>query len=441
MALTIKQQPGISSSNKYVHESGYPTYYCIYDPLYYTYADFKYGFSIYTTQGLLNKSITYPHIANGAGFLSLNQILKTQFYPDFNPTVTNTQFAACPGSIINYRVVGESYYSGQSQTTVNFNKVIAINANYDSFNLDDYVLKTNKNKALTKRDSVTPLKLEASQHATLRFLNGRLIYNSTSKNSFLYELFLTVYKVDGNVNLYTSYVNNPYWSANLNGISAVNTTLQDLKGVMVEAGVGPKNITNLYWNWISTGKGSKTISMGNALVKPTLTCGDVYKVEAYAWPYGTAGRTSQPYWYEVTCECKHTPIELAWKNELGGYDYFNFNKVSTKLIETNRDTFYKNRDKMNTTTYQISHTNYDRGETVNRIDMEDKYVVNTNLITKTEAQLLIDLWVSSDVYCFISAAWYPIIIEQGSVITNTTKHGLINYELSFRMSNKRNVNR
>lgn len=439
MAVSITQEPGTLTSDKYVHETGYPTYLGMYDSSYASYSDYKYIFKIYDVNGLLSTNYVAPHKNVGTGYIDVKNILKSQFYSDFNPEIRSTTFESCPGSIREYGCLGYGYYNGATASTVTFGKAIAINANYDGFITSEYRLNSTTSKALTKRDATTYLKLTSSQFATLRFLNGKLTYNTVGGNSYCYELYMRLTRAaTGIVDEFTSYINNPYYSANFNR-STVATTIEDVQGYMIEAGTGPRNVQSYYWNWNwSTAPGGSPVAQGAVYTAVTLSVGDKYEICAYTWPYGTAGKTSQMYRYEVVCTGNKTPIELAWRNELGGYDYFNFDRVSKKMIENTRSSFIKNRDVLNSTTKLVRHDEYDSGETVIRQDIEDKYTVNTNLLTKTEAALLDDLWVSSDVYAYINSTWYPIILEIDSVMTTTTKMGLLNYEVTFRLANKRN---
>jgi hypothetical protein len=201
----------------------------------------------------------------------------------------------------------------------------------------------------------------------------------------------------------------------------------------LEAGVGPKNITNNKWNWLY----SNSVAKNSQLVNITLTEGDVYKIEAYCWPYGTNGKTSQEYWYEVVCEGNKTPIELAWKNEYGGYDYFNFNRVSTHVVTSDKETYIKNRYGLSK--YSNVTTDYARGETVIRNEIQDNYILNTNMLTSNEAELLQDLMVSSDVYMYESGEWSPVILNTSNFVIKTNALGFKQYTIEVRKANRRNV--
>jgi len=206
MSLSITQQAGVVSQNTYVHQCGYPVYYSARESSYASYSDFKYIFRIYDQNGLLSTNNILPNPTYGVGTFSPNLIIKSKFYNNFNPLMTsNNLFASCPGSIQNYRVDVLTYYNGNTGSTLSCNKVMGVDANYFDFNFVNHSLTSTNSKALTKRDATTKLKLTKNQYATLRFLNGKLLYSTILYTSRFFELYLTIYRANGTVDEYNTY--------------------------------------------------------------------------------------------------------------------------------------------------------------------------------------------------------------------------------------------
>jgi hypothetical protein len=82
---------------------------------------------------------------------------------------------------------------------------MGVDANYFDFNFVNHSLTSVNSKALTKRDATTKLKLTKNQYATLRFLNGKLLYSTILYTSRFFELYLTIYRANGTVDEYNTY--------------------------------------------------------------------------------------------------------------------------------------------------------------------------------------------------------------------------------------------
>lgn len=439
MALTIVQQPGSLSLGTYVHEVGNPTVYGGADNNYRE-DGFKFKFNIYDKDGQLNSDFVYlSNNDEGCGFYSPNLILKSQFYSDFAPK-SDLTFSPCKGSIINYRVDIETFYSGDTQDTIQCYKTFAINAYNNKFVGKDFKVYTGAQKALTKRDNITPLKLNMNQFATLRFLSGKL-FNTISAISYLNKIFLRVVRTNGVIDDYWSYETNPYYTTTLLGDSSLNPV--DASTYMIEVPAGPANLNQIYWIWDQTYINGSWVSKSQVFTPELgLVVGDKYCIRSYSWPQGDLGKTSQEYWYEITCNdsSRHTPIELGWRNEYGGYDYFNFTKVSEVSLGIERETYTKGIDTFQPTK-KMAHNEYSRGETIINQNIDEHYVINTDTLSKKEVEQLDDLWYSPDVFAYINEVWYPIILEVDEVVTKTTKLGFKQYSIPFRLSNKKNKTR
>jgi hypothetical protein len=430
MAFVIKQQP--FTSGYFLHETGYENIYEVFDTNYSVYKDFKYIYEIYDVNGLISRNYVAPTKFNGFGFINYNSILKQQFKNNFNPSPVNL-FKDCEGSIVEYGVKSTNYSNGTTGSTLTFRKCLAINSNDENFNPTDYILQGLTNKALSKKDNYNFTKLKLTDEATLRFLNGRINFNSSTYDSRIYELLLTIYRKNGVVDIYTSFYNNPYWGSVFQ--SSTITQLRNVKNFILEAGVGPKNIMETTWNWLW----SDSVNKLGQLVNISFLNGDKYVINAYSWPFGTNGKTSQDYKYEVICDYKgKKSINLGWKNELGGYDYYNFNLEMSRSIEKEDITYNKRKYNPAIESGIMSKNQYSRVETIVSQDINDVYIINTDYMKKGEELYFEDLWVSADVYAQIDGVWTPIIINNNDVLIETTKNGLLQYQVSFRKSNKRN---
>lgn len=136
--------------------------------------------------------------------------------------------------------------------------------------------------------------------------------------------------------------------------------------------------------------------------------------------------------------CNQSPyqnVRIMFMNKLGGYDYYNFNYDSQKSAEISRNEF-------------LSQLNYnynigDRGYSVYTTYVNEKYQVNTDMISEYDYQYLCDnLTEGSNAYVIDENTMdrYPIVILDTSYIVKTVlRESVFNFVLTFKYAFNKNI--
>ena len=436
---TFYQMPAAVLEDMYVHQTLYPTYYTAYSTNY-TYSDFKYEYIINTTDGAISKSKSPPRFDEGIGRYSPNSVLDSLFGIDFQPEIKS--MTTCTNSILEYTISMKEFSSSISPSTITSTKAIALKGGTDTFDYRNYNLTGNTSHMLT--DWTSTRKVTLDDWGTLRLLSGQLKPIGTSIWSRFYEVGLQRTNSVGDLAYYTHAVVNPYYGqyrdSNLQ-------TIEDVQGMLFDIPAAPANLSPTGSLWNLRGYQLTGQSSVGGLNVPVQGCpvevGDKYEIYAYCWPYGTNGRTSKSYKFEVVASCaSNTPIQIQWENFYGAYDFFRFDLVNTKSLNISKSTYRKDRDSQGSYSKYlgndryIGHSVYDRGETVFNVDIETNYIANTDWIDKQTINDLESLWTTKDAYAYINNTWYPIIVLNDAVPIGSTRRGLRQYQISFRLANK-----
>lgn len=445
MSLTKQQNP--YSSEQFVHQTTYPTYYTA-TSTQYTVADMKYKFKLYNSDGLVSTTKNPPYISNGVGVYNPNSYLKNLFTNDFQPTINN--FATCDGSIIQYGVKLDEFYSGAVDDTETYYNVIAINASQEDFdaNWTNYIMggtagKSGLGKFLNKFESRRKVSL-LDEYGTVRFLSGNFNPLDSDYNSRVYQMYMEVQHTTGAdtgfTYHYTSNLLNPYWYETTFDNDLSPTLIYPVTKHMLEFPCTPQIINQQKWTLIGlTLVNGSYIPFNTPAPFNFLIEGDEYSIQTYEYPKGIGGKTSYKQYFKIETPCANEEtIQLQWKNTLGGYDFFRFEKVSSKTQNIAPSTYRKVRDTLSAD-YSMGHTDYDRGETVYHSGVETVWTLNTDWLSKQQVLDLEDLWYSKDVYAYIDSEWYPVISLANQVLINTTAKGLRQYGFSIKLSNKKYV--
>lgn len=452
MSLTIRQYPSQANVIR-SHQWAYPTWYTVTSDVY-TQSNFRYKFKLYTVDGLQSTSKNAPSITGGVGIYSPNKYLKNllKLDGDFNPNITT--WRTPKDQIIQYRIdVVEFGFTSPTPDSTSFQKNTIINCYKEDFNYKNYILGgvdgNGQGKALSKHKSTQTIKFDLeSDEATIRFLCGKQRPDGTNNvnvgyNSLIYQIIVEVTKPDGTINIYTTNQIYPYYNQWVKtGLSNVNSILEDPTGMIIEFPSSPKLLNQVSWFWNSTiSSGGVFIPVNSNIgVSAIISNGDTYKINAYHWPNGVQGKTSID--YNFSCNCRitngYTPVQVSWLNELGGFDSFVFDLITTRNVSDNKQIYQQMRDKQGGDQgYTMSHTEYDRGNTVYHNEKVTEYICNTNWLDNDEILYLEDLWNSREVFIKVGDTWYPTIIDQNTTTINTDKRDLRQYQTSFIIANKK----
>ena len=306
MSLTKHQTPNI------VHQCIYPEYYtCKSDN--YTNDKFQYKYELYTADGLLSSYISYPAVDGGLSFTNVNVYLQNTMGVDFNPEIYT--FTPCPNSIKQYELKVIEVNGDDDETT--FTKSIALNNSTEDFLYTDYMLVDDTSNLLTPITFTRKVDLTKSL-GSFRFLSG--IFNPIGVFiiSRVKEILLKVYR-GKYIYTYVSVVKNPYYDETT--LQPPAQILSDKSKYLLDFPATPKQLNNMLWNCISVQYGTQHFVPPSGNLSDIIEEGDTYTLQTTKLKNQT---TSKALTFEVD-SCAQDQIELIWENELGGYDFFNFN--------------------------------------------------------------------------------------------------------------------
>jgi hypothetical protein len=146
---------------------------------------------------------------------------------------------------------------------------------------------------------------------------------------------------------------------------------------------------------------------------------------------------TKTYRFDIAECSRYTPIQLAWVNSLGAWDYYTFELASVKKLNIQRETFRKPFGNWgagaNFTYYQ-----HEAGEKIYNIEGEKQYTVNSDWLDDEYFIWLQELLMSNDVqFVNENGDFTPVIITDTDYeIKEELNKKLNNLTLSFKLSHK-----
>ena len=156
-----------------------------------------------------------------------------------------------------------------------------------------------------------------------------------------------------------------------------------------------------------------------------------------------AYKTATYYFIKEDGSCKGFKVRrLAWRNSVGGYDYFNFKKKSTQTTSINRDNYNSMIGTFNKSRYRYNNTQ--RGKTTRQTTAILRETINTDYITEAQGVLIEKLLMSTDAQIVHTADTdftEGIIITDSSFVKKTSANDkLIQYTINIEYANPINTN-
>ena len=152
---------------------------------------------------------------------------------------------------------------------------------------------------------------------------------------------------------------------------------------------------------------------------------------------GNTTNESELKYFYLNESCKYTPYVLAWQNRLGAWDYYSFQKKSSRSLSIQRSTFQSLPGDYSGSSY--STQTWNRGKTNFGIKAEEEVTVNTDFVTEEEYAWLEELLTSREVY-HIGSVTRPIVLTDSSYLIKTgVNDKIMQLSLKFKYSNKRKV--
>ena len=167
-----------------------------------------------------------------------------------------------------------------------------------------------------------------------------------------------------------------------------------------------------------------------------------YTVQAFN--SGSSAAKSAIYtFYKQNGSCKGFKVRrLAWRNSVGGYDYWNFNMKSTQTLSVERNNYNALVGTYNKSVWRYNDT--DRGKTTRQTTAMLKETLNTDWLSENEASLMEKLLMSTNVYILDNADTdftQGVMITDSNIVRKTQANDkLIQYTINIEYANPVNTN-
>ena len=180
---------------------------------------------------------------------------------------------------------------------------------------------------------------------------------------------------------------------------------------VVYIGVGPQNIEDN--------------GLLPASVKPSQhTDGDYYDIILK----NSAGATISTIRYELTCEPKYTPYQVAFVNRYGVADFITFFKASTEQGNFTSESYKRSiyQDGFTSASTQVGQSQSFNTNSRNTITM------NTGWVEEAYADVVEDILMSDTIAVLLDGSWVSVQPQRGSVdYYKEVNQKMINYTMTF----------
>ncbi len=291
---------------------------------------------------------------------------------------------------------------------------------FETFDAYDYVLSADTKKLLTGFADTINRKLRKTDYHTVAFFNGK--YGTAAAHQSLPDKFSIKFYNDAgaqqgstiDVDIDVTASNGALTGTLLNYPTTTNTEVG-----LVYFGCGGKNITNA----------------GNSIP----AAATYYTVQAY----NGSTAVSKAYTFDfIEDDCKgFETIRLAYLNRLGGWDYYNFTKKSTRTTAIQKNTFKKSYGTWQGSTW--NYGTYQGGVNSYGVTTNETIEANTDFISEAEATALEELFTSPSVFMQNSAGNFePVVITESSYTKQTKANDkVIQYVIGLHKAHNKRIQR
>jgi len=288
---------------------------------------------------------------------------------------------------------------------------------------------------ITQIDEAVRQKIQPSQHQTIAFFNGshKDQANASSQTAEISKIVCTLYNANGS-GVQSTTVDNT--SAN-SGAAPSTVNLHGTNTASFHNGKGENAL--LYF-------GCGTKNLVQAGIFTSVSVGQYYTVE---FKDSSNAQAYQPLIFDIVDnDCKgFETIRLAWLNSLGTWDYYNFNKLSTRSRQNKRTTFKQNYGYNRYSYFPDHHTikTYQGGSQVVSNNVAETIEANTDFITEAEAEFLKHCFASPVVQLLTSTdrgafRVQPVIVKESEYVKKTTANDqLIQYTIELEIGHNHRV--
>lgn len=337
----------------------------IIDPV--TYPDYKYVCDIYVGTELVARLKKVPHPETGMGIFNIGPIVRSCLSTSFSPSdfLLAQQLGVgnfLIGVTLEYR---QEYNSSLSEVVLADVERFYFN-HYNGRSVGvDTILPSVIGKCATVRPQVNSVLMDSGR-SFLPFLPG--------DSSMLVEV--RAYSAPGSLIGSESVAISTSSIRTIGGVSSGDLQILD---------VSPAGINSQFPGLISEGVSHYSVEVDNASV----------------------------YLFEVECEPKYTPYTLHFLNQFGGFESFNFIKLSRETMNVNKRDFSKLPYTVNEAG-QVGYYNnnqvYHEVRSVYSSQYEERVTINSDLLTDEQYRWLGQLVTSPMVYLEQDGYYLPVSI-------------------------------
>lgn len=119
------------------------------------------------------------------------------------------------------------------------------------------------------------------------------------------------------------------------------------------------------------------------------------------------------YVYRDFRPCKHEPVQIAWVNSVGGWDYFRMDARRQTSINVERKSYRKSIGDYSGSTYTMN--TWDRGKTNYHNDTTELIRLDSGAVEYWETGLLKNVLKSDNVMIRLDGQWIPVVVQTNSV--------------------------
>ena len=197
--------------------------------------------------------------------------------------------------------------------------------------------------------------------------------------------------------------------------------------------------------YFGCGPGNLEAQTVNTAARPSNNANwDYYGVRAHSTSTGAGGLfKSATYYFEKSKTCtKYKRRRLGFLNNLGGYDYMNFELKNVRTVEIKRETYDKMLGFFNGSRYRYDNTA--RGVTTRKVTAKMTETLQTDYISEEMVPFIETLLLSKrvDLVKIEDDEFYvPVVIKDSSFVRKTTANdNLIQYTIKIEYANYINTN-
>jgi len=229
-------------------------------------------------------------------------------------------------------------------------------------------------------------------------------------------------------------VNFTFYEADGTQISTANVTRPTIGMENFISTKSTANAAKLY-QFIPVGYQNLEEQSFNVNVRPSANANLAYYTMQVFDNVGTY--QTKTYRFDIADCSKYTPIQLAWVNALGAWDYYTFELAHTEKLNIQRETFRKPYGNWGAgATYTYSQ--YESGDTIYKIEADKQYTVNSDWLNDSDFEWLQELLMSKEVqFVNENGDFTPVIITDTDYeFKQDVNNKLNNLQLTFKLAHK-----